>query len=177
MDQCNKKSLRKEYLFIRNNLSNRDIKSNKIVDIIKNTKEFKEAKSVGFFKHIGSEVDIDELIIDSLNNEKEVYLPKVLDDYSIEFYKIENINDLSNISKYGIEEPNTNIKSFSIDLIIIPGIVFDKRGYRIGYGKAYYDRYLLDKTTFKMGVCFKECLIDYIENDEHDIKMDMVITD
>ena len=176
MDQCNKESIRKKYLIVRSKLLDRDIKSNRIINKIKECDKYKEAKRIGFFKHIGSEVDLDELIVYSLNNNKIVYLPRVLDDTTIEFYRINSLSDLKHISNYGILEPDIINESATLDLIIVPGIVFDKRGYRIGYGKGYYDRYLLNKNIYKIGVTYKECYTDYIENDSHDIKMDMVLT-
>jgi 5-formyltetrahydrofolate cyclo-ligase len=64
----------------------------------------------------------------------------------------------------------------SIDMIIIPGIAFDQSNSRMGRGKAYYDRFLHSSKAIKIGVCFRFQLFDEIPADEHDIKMDMVIT-
>ena len=59
----------------------------------------------------------------------------------------------------------------------MPGIAFDKFGNRIGFGKGYYDRYLMDLDAYKIGICFREQLDDYIPTGEFDIKMDEIIVD
>ena len=59
---------------------------------------------------------------------------------------------------------------------IVPGICFDKNGYRIGYGKGYYDKYLSNKSIYKIGICFKECLIDNMPHDLYDIKVDLIVS-
>ena len=64
-----------------------------------------------------------------------------------------------------------------IDLIIVPGICFDKANNRLGFGKGYYDKYLANKNIKKFGICFKEQLLDDIPTDNNDIKMDLIITD
>ncbi len=76
-----------------------------------------------------------------------------------------------------LEPINSNI--VVPDVVIVPGIAFDQRGYRLGYGKGCYDKYFaaLDKEVFKIGVCFHENLVPSLPNEEHDVKMDCVITD
>ena len=80
---------------------------------------------------------------------------------------------------FGILEPSQNGKIFTqkIDLMIVPGISFDKERNRLGYGKGYYDRFLACNKTFKIGVCFEETRCESLTCDKHDIKMDLVITD
>jgi 5-formyltetrahydrofolate cyclo-ligase len=79
---------------------------------------------------------------------------------------------------YQIPEPDgplfDDLKS--IDLVIVPGIAFDRKNNRMGRGKAYYDRFLKLLQTTKIGVCFTFQLFDVIPADENDVGMDMVIT-
>ena len=65
----------------------------------------------------------------------------------------------------------------SIELVVVPGMAFDKQGHRLGRGKGYYDR-LLPKLTnaYKLGVCFPYQYIEEVPTDEHDIRMDEVLT-
>ncbi|AEA34440.1 5-formyltetrahydrofolate cyclo-ligase [Hippea maritima] len=65
----------------------------------------------------------------------------------------------------------------SIDAIIVPGIGFDERGYRIGYGGGFYDKFLKGIPALKVGVCFDCCIVDRIEEESHDITVDVVITE
>lgn len=78
---------------------------------------------------------------------------------------------------YSIPEPDGPlfIDYDAIDLIIVPGVAFDRRNNRMGRGKAYYDKFLRSLNTTKAGVCFSFQLFDSIPCDEHDIAMDKVI--
>ena len=64
----------------------------------------------------------------------------------------------------------------SMNLLIVPGICFDKNKNRIGFGKGYYDRYLCNNTK-SIGICFEEQICDNIEIESYDKKLDLVITD
>lgn len=78
---------------------------------------------------------------------------------------------------FGIAEPVCEDESAynQIDMIVIPGIAFDRQGHRMGRGKGYYDRFLCGRTIFKVGVCFSAQLIERVPTQEHDIVMDALI--
>ena len=84
---------------------------------------------------------------------------------------------------FGIMEPKElYIREFSykkLDLVIIPGIVLDKKGHRIGYGHGYYDRFLktLNKDVKKIGLAFELQVVDEIPEEEHDVPVDIVVTE
>ena len=89
-------------------------------------------------------------------------------------------NTLFERSKYGIDQPVDGIDMFSteIDLVIVPLLCFDKKGYRVGYGKGYYDRFLKScrKDCIKIGFSYFEP-IDKIEDvDKFDVKLNYCIT-
>ncbi len=62
-------------------------------------------------------------------------------------------------------------------LCIVPGLCFDKNGSRIGYGGGYYDRFLKDLCGVVMGLCYDECFLESIPRDEHDISVDLILTE
>ena len=63
-------------------------------------------------------------------------------------------------------------------LIIVPGVAFDMKGYRVGYGKGFYDRFMQDKRQMTaFGLCFSNQLVDEIPHAMHDIKMDKIVTE
>ena len=64
-------------------------------------------------------------------------------------------------------------------MVIVPGIVFDKNGHRIGYGYGYYDRFFhkLDANVKKIGFAFDFQVVDKIPEEQHDVPMDVVITE
>ena len=77
----------------------------------------------------------------------------------------------------GIWEPDVQKEYLnSIDLVIVPGVAFDRNKSRLGRGKGYYDRYFINKRIVKIGVCFDFQLLESIPIDSFDIKMDKVVT-
>ena len=80
---------------------------------------------------------------------------------------------------FNILEPTTKAKllNFKNAVCITPGICFSNSKYRIGYGKGFYDKFLNENDIYKIGLCYKECLINEVFNDIYDIKMNEVITD
>lgn len=173
----NKNELRKKYLLIRKEVQDKLDKSNSIFNKIINSEEYKTSRVIGLYKNLPSEVDTNELIDYSLKNRKIVLLPRVEGD-SLVFYRVFNNSDFEK-SSFGIDEPIPEPANYfsRIDLLIVPGICFDKSRNRIGFGKGYYDRFLDDKNIRTIGVCFDEQISDDIEVEEHDKKLDKVITD
>jgi 5-formyltetrahydrofolate cyclo-ligase len=80
---------------------------------------------------------------------------------------------------FGIPEPSGELfKDYNeIDLILVPGVAFDIENNRMGRGKAYYDKLLSSLKAFKLGVCFDFQLLQSVPTDEHDIKMDRILSE
>ena len=64
-----------------------------------------------------------------------------------------------------------------LDLVLVPGVVFDKNGWRIGFGKGFYDRFLRGVSGIKAGICFDMQIVPKSVHEEHDISMDFLITE
>lgn len=129
----------------------------------------------------GDEADIDRVIADALEKNKKVALPLCTDSEGhMEFYFITDFSDLES-GMYSIREPRKDrcvkAESSSRDVCFVPGICFDKYGYRIGYGKGYYDRFLEGFDGLTVGVCFEECLCEALPCDINDKKVNYLITD
>ncbi len=80
----------------------------------------------------------------------------------------------------GIKEPKLfkqKIFKKNIDVILVPGVGFDERGFRIGYGAGFYDRFLNGVRAVKVGVTFDCCIVDRVENSKNDEPVDVVITE
>ena len=80
-------------------------------------------------------------------------------------------------STLGILEPIGEEYIGNIDLIIVPGIAFDKSLNRLGFGKGYYDKYLGNKDIYKIGICFRKQLIDNVLVNNLDIPVNLVVTE
>lgn len=168
----NKNLLRKKYLELRKNCKSN---SSAICKKLFSLPEFINAKTVFTYVSFGFEINTFNIIKKCLELGKKVAVPKCINS-NIEFYYINSLKDLI-LGQYNILEPTTSYKAldFNNSICITPGVVFDKRGYRIGYGKGFYDRFFQKYTGFKIGLCSKECCIEKIENDNFDIPVDIVI--
>ena len=62
-------------------------------------------------------------------------------------------------------------------MVLIPGLAFAKNGLRLGYGKGVYDRLLINIKTLKIAVAYDFQIIDYLEGESHDLKVDFIITE
>ncbi|MCB0394215.1 MAG: 5-formyltetrahydrofolate cyclo-ligase [Bdellovibrionales bacterium] len=103
--------------------------------------------------------------------------PKV-DGDRLKFYT--NKLDQWQINSFGSEEPLEQESEVSLDTLegfLIPGMAFDRRGYRLGYGKGFYDQTLKGARGTKIGVTYSPFFFDELPNENHDVPMDEVATD
>ena len=171
-----KEFLRKKYKEKRDNIKNKVTKDNLIYQKVINNKDILSSKTLLIYISINSEVDTTKIINYFLNT-KNIAVPKIIDN-NMYFCYVKNLNELTS-GKYNIPEPtNENIVTdFDNAICIVPGLCYDKENYRIGYGKGYYDRFLSKNKIKTIGLCYKECMIEKIDNDKYDYKIDEVITD
>jgi len=176
-----KKSIRREVLKKRDSIAPPDLLRNSetICSYIIAESKYVRATDVLLYSSYGSEVITTKLCDKALKDGKNVYFPKVEGDY-ISFYKVSSPSEL-NAGYMGILEPygfNGKFSDGHNAIIVIPGSVFGRDGYRVGYGKGYYDRFLSrNLDIYKIGVCFDLQLLDRVPRDEHDIQMDEIITE
>ena len=183
----NKSALRKLYLAKRKALSSEEIttKSQQICKLFFQEIDLKKVEYLHIFLPLKKQNEIDTfLIIRRLQKE----YPKInivasrsnFDTFEMQHFILEEENLTEN--KWGISEPSPvsgrEVQPQEIDLVIIPLLVFDNQGNRVGYGKGFYDRFLqkCDSKTLKVGLCLEEP-IELIEDlNQFDVKMDVCIT-
>lgn len=181
-----KNKIRQDILKIRKKLSSKTIddKSNFIYHHLKKLSLYENAQNIMVYIDFRNEVRTNQIIDDLLSSNKNVIIPisvpktkemilsKVLDP------KKELIE-----GTYGILEPKEEyirkIDSSIIDLILVPGVAFDSKGHRIGYGGGYYDRFLdtLKKHIPTVALAFDLQIIERVPYDPFDKKMDYIITE
>ncbi|MCI5880154.1 MAG: 5-formyltetrahydrofolate cyclo-ligase [Bacillales bacterium] len=124
-----------------------------------------------------NEVDTINIIKYCLHNNIKVAVPKCNNNEML-FYYIDSLDELS-LNKYNILEPNNKrlVRSYKNSICITPSILLDNKGNRIGYGGGYYDRFFTKYDGCKLGIIYKECMVDELSLDSHDIKLDYIITD
>jgi len=175
-----KNQLKESILEKRNSLSKEEIleKSNKIKNNLFNLNHYKKSKTIMLFVSINSEVSTHEMIKEALNN-KTIIVPKVAH-HEIEPSIIIDFDNLVPSGKFGILEPIEAMKTAykNIDLILVPGIAFDREGHRIGYGFGFYDKFLKKvPKAIKIGLCFDFQLVDKIPREMHDVPVDLIVTE
>lgn len=178
-NQCNTKNLvRKKYLSMRNSMKKCDVQA--LSDIVfENFRDLNLSyKSVMTYLNFGNEVSTRNFINFFKSCDKEISIP-MCSQTSMCAVKLVDFMQFK-INKFGILEPENPviIDESSIDICIVPGVVFDKLGNRIGFGKGYYDRFFQNKDMIKIGICYDFQISDEeIESESHDVKMDYVISD
>jgi 5-formyltetrahydrofolate cyclo-ligase len=172
-----KNELRKQMLQRRNALSEQEVLdlSAKVQLVLTRSTRFQSAHSIGAYHSIGSEVRTDSILSEASKLGIRVSLPRVEGD-KIAFYQITPDEELVK-SRYGILEPPPRQKATDIDLLLIPGVAFDNEGYRIGYGKGYYDRYLQETSSFSVGLAYSFQMTARLPRQQHDKKVSAVATD
>lgn len=161
-DQLNDLERNKEELFI----------NQELMKIVQKT----EISSVHTFLPMGSELNIYPFIQDCLNKNITVVVPKILQKPMLQhliLHSLDELKDGSFHTRYPTEEiPYQGL----YNLIVVPGLAFDKAFNRLGYGGGYYDNFLKNNLpTFTLGVCFSFQFIDMVPIEPHDIKLNGVL--
>ena len=150
-------------------------------NIIENS-YFVEAQSIFIFVSFGSEVDTHRIIEHALSQGKKVSVPKVISrNQGMKAITINSFKDLVP-GKMGILEPNSELTEElleNIDLVILPGLAFDRLGGRLGYGGGFYDRFLCEihSNTVILGIAYDLQIVGLVPMEEKDIRFHKLITE
>ena len=165
-----KEDLRKELMKKRKILSDVDIsrKSSQIEERLFEMNEYKESQTILFYVSYDNEVYTHNMIRKSMSEEKNVVVPvSNKENRTLILSKLE--------PKKGCIE---KISLDRIDLIIVPGVGFDKQGHRIGHGMGYYDKLLKNsRDASHIGLAFELQLVDKIPTEKHDVPVEKIITE
>lgn len=137
------------------------------------------------YSPIGSEIDISPIARAAFKAGKRVAYPRcIANTYEMAFHYVDSPERLVPGS-YGILEPDEAMPVLDKRevcergkcICIIPALIYDKQGYRIGYGKGYYDRYLSDFNGTKLGVSYSELILDKLPHGRFDLHTDLIVTE
>ncbi|MCI8299087.1 MAG: 5-formyltetrahydrofolate cyclo-ligase [Lachnospiraceae bacterium] len=174
-----KRQIRLSFGQKRNALSETEVRlrSEKICDMLQQQYWFQKAEKICFYYPLGKEVNLLPLAAAALALGKQTAFPRV-NGADMEFYQVHDLSEFAP-GTFGVMEPVGREKvSAENGLVLVPGLVFDREGGRMGYGKGYYDRYFSRvPACCKLGVCFEMQLISQTPCDRHDIFMDGVVTE
>jgi len=147
-----------------------------IFNRVESLTQFKVAKTILAYWSLPDEVDTHRFIT-KWANEKRIALPVVAGD-TLELRFFNGLNNLVTSDSFGIQEPIAEevVTPEEIDLAIIPGVAFDRKGNRLGRGKGFYDRFLNQTKAYKVAVGFDFQILEEIPVASFDIPVDIVVT-
>ena len=152
-------------------------KSVEVMEVLEITGVFQEARNIFIYNSMPDEVNTSEFI-KKWWGEKNFFLPVTLKE-GLVFRKYTTDTVMQQRSSFGIEEPQgDDFTDYNkVDLIIVPGLAFDRKQNRVGYGKGYYDRFLPKIKAPKIGICFDFQLLDVVPAGNNDVKMDYIVSE
>ncbi len=168
-----KKIIRKQMLNARSLVSEQEkiLAEDSLYKNLLKLNEFTSAKSC--FCYIDFKNEIPTKKIREYFSKKDLFVPKI----DGEMFAVRAVDGTVN-NFYGIEEPKEyEIVDKCPDISIIPLVACDKNGNRIGFGKGYYDRYLKDKGTLKVGICYDFQVLESVPSEIQDIRLDYIVTE
>jgi 5-formyltetrahydrofolate cyclo-ligase len=159
--------------------SAREERSRAAAERVRALPEFERASVVVGFSAIQGEIDPAQLLAAARDAGKTVGLPRVEDERLV----LHVVGDVSELEEgaFGVLEPAASaplLEPGSIDLVIVPGLAFDVRGHRIGYGRAFYDRLLPGMTrAFRVGLAYDFQVLMELPIGPHDVPLHAVVSD
>lgn len=152
----------------------------KIAANVRRLRQYGPSKTILIYMSTPIEVDTKEIIKNAWEDGKRVAVPRCIPETrGMEFHYINSFEELKS-GTFGVLEPDENsemVTEFDGCLMIVPAMQFDLRGYRLGYGKGYYDRYMSRFTGVSAGLCYIEELRRHMYHGRFDKPVDIIVTD
>lgn len=157
-----KQQWRQKGLALRHEMSEeeRELQSSQIFDALISSSLYQQADCILTYLSTPTEPSTMQIVASALQSGKPVSAP-IVNGKNIEFYLLEDLQQLTSGYRGILEPLGRNKPSItSSTLCIVPGLWFDRQGYRIGYGGGYYDRFLSEFSGISLGLCFTDFLLD-----------------
>ena len=181
-----KGEVRKKILKVRNNMGKSEVieKSSIIIEKLTSLDIYKKSQVVFIYMDFKNEVMTTSLIKQMLLENKRVVIPYTDTANTVIIpSELKNMEDDLVLSSYGYYEPKfeniVQVSPEAFDLVVVPGVVFDKNLNRVGFGKGYYDRILcrLKPGAEAVAIAYEFQVLDEVPCEEHDVKMNKIITE
>lgn len=139
---------------------------------------FSSCETLALYSPINNEVRTDRLLATARATGKRICFPRVCDSEML--FVVVGADTVLAAGSFGVAEPKTGevLSASEIDLIVVPGIAFDRHGFRLGYGKGFYDRELSGRgtSTVTVGLCYDFQLCATLPVEAHDQRLDYIAT-
>lgn len=140
---------------------------------------FEDVRVLALYSPVHNEVATAEIAVAAITAGKKICYPRV-DGRLLQFGEVSSSVELQ-AGQFGIPEPVIAADSHNpvIDLLLVPGVAFDHQGYRLGYGRGYYDRFLMTAAadTLAVGLCYDFQICDRVPREPHDRRLNWLITE
>jgi len=173
--------IRKQFLRLRKRLDLRTYLrlSQQVQQQLLDSECFARAETLALYSPINNEVATGQIFSVAKQQGKHIFYPQVNGD-RLDFFEVLAATDLLP-GTFGIAEPSLGETApvAELDLVVVPGVAFDLRGHRLGYGRGFYDRQLAGKpmSTTSVGLSFDSQLCELLPVDAHDQALDFIVTE
>ena len=141
--------------------------------------EYRDADVVACYVSIGAEVATRALLQAALLDAKRVAVPvSDLRAHRLDLARFDGFHGMET-GAFGVREPRPVVKvdAKGVDVVFVPGLAFDARGHRLGYGRGYFDRLLAGTSAARVGLAYEAQLVDRVPDERHDIPVEVVVTE
>ncbi len=175
-----KNEYREKYRKARANLSSEEkaLLESKIASAFTSTMVYKCSSQILLYASMDDEISTWEIAKKALADGKKLLYPKCEGEHEMSFYYASSIEELKS-GMFGIPEPTGGevYRPNNGDVCIVPGLAYDKYGYRLGYGRGFYDRFLSGFSGVTVGLCYSSFIDSCLPRGKYDVKTDVVLTE
>lgn len=136
--------------------------------------ERRKVQVVHTYLPMGDEIDLYPFIQDLLEMGVKVICPRTMKKPMLEHRELLNLDTLKE-GVFGTSYPDGPLFHGDPDLVIVPGLAFDKQGNRLGYGGGYYDHFLANSKAYKVAACYSFQMMEKVPCEEWDVRVDEVV--
>lgn len=179
-----KAALRAQYLATRRSISPQvhEKISHAVCDRFLALASYRYSEHILLYAPLSGELDIMPIAREALLAGKSVWFPRCdTARRSMTFHRVTDLESQLHIGAYGIREPDASLPVYHTDfcssVCIVPAILFDRKGYRLGYGKGYYDRFLPEFRGTSIGAAASDFILDSLPHGRFDRTVDILLTE
>ena len=144
---------------------------------------FRYAEYVLLYAATDKEINVDKIAEAAFASGKKVAFPRCdKETHTMKYHIVSSLDELA-VDSYGIREPSPDAPVYDPEgdvgsaVCFVPGLLYDKSGFRLGYGKGFYDRYLSAFTGCKIGVVYSDYIMPTVPRGRFDVSVDILLTE